>query len=91
MTLTPFEKKVYRTILAIPPGQVRSYEWVAKKIGRPKAARAVGNALHKNPFAPVVPCHRVVKNDGALGGYSKGLSAKKKLLEKEKAIIEKLT
>jgi len=90
VALTPFEKKVYRVILAIPPGQVRSYAWVAKKIGRPKAARAVGNALHKNPFAPVVPCHRVVKNDGTLGGYSKGLSAKKKLLQKEKAIVQKL-
>jgi len=84
--LSNFEKKVYRAILGIPLGQTRSYRWVAEKIGSPNAARAVGTALGKNPFAPLVPCHRVVKNDGSLGGYSGGVKKKKALLEKEQAI-----
>jgi len=88
MKLSEFQKRVYRAILDIPLGQVRSYSWVAKKIGNPRSARAVGNALNKNPFAPFVPCHRIVKNDGKLGGYSAGIKKKKYLLEKEKQIRE---
>lgn len=84
--VTDFEKKVYRAILAIPVGEVRSYQWVAKKIGSPSAARAVGTALKNNPFAPIVPCHRVVKADGRLGGYSGGIRKKLQLLEMEKEI-----
>ena len=74
--------------MSIPPGQTRSYKWIAEKIGRPCAVRAVGSALGKNPFAPVVPCHRVIKSDGTLGGFSApgGVKAKIKLLKKEKAI-----
>ncbi len=83
---TPFQKKVWRTILTIPPGEVRSYEWVAKKIGHPRATRGVGSALKKNPFAPQVPCHRVIRKDGSLGGYSGpgGISQKMRLLKKER-------
>lgn len=70
-------------VCGIPAGEVRSYAWVAKRIKRPRAVRAVGNALNKNKFAPIIPCHRVVKSDGSLGGYSKGVSLKRKLLRSE--------
>ncbi len=66
----------------IPAGRVRTYGWVARKIGHPNAARAVGNALKKNPLAPMVPCHRVISSNG-IGGYSGGLEKKRRLLEKE--------
>jgi len=85
---TDFQKKVYKAVLQIPLGQVRSYSWVAKKIGKPRATRAVGTALRKNPFAPFVPCHRVVKNDGSLGRYSGGIRKKKLILLQEKTIGE---
>lgn len=80
---TSFQKKVWKILLTIPRGEVRSYSWVARKIGLPRSARAVGNALNKNPFAPAVPCHRVVRKDGSLGGYAKGLKRKKALLRSE--------
>jgi methylated-DNA-[protein]-cysteine S-methyltransferase len=80
--LTKFQKKVYGVVKKIPSGEVRTYGWVAKRIGNPKAARAVGNALNKNPFPIIVPCHRVVAKDG-LGGFAKGLKAKKRLLRSE--------
>jgi len=83
--LTPFAQAVYRAIRRIPTGQVRSYEWVARRIGRPLAARAVGNALRRNPFAPRIPCHRVVRSDGQLGGYARGPSRKRRLLAREGA------
>lgn len=81
--LSAFEKKVYKAALAIPAGQVRSYAWVAARIGCPGAARAVGNALNKNPYAPLVPCHRVVRSDGSLGGFASGVAAKRRLLKWE--------
>jgi len=86
--LTEFQKKVYRAILKIPLGEVRSYSWVAKKIGKPNCSRAIGNALNKNPFAPLVPCHRVVNSNGKLGGYRLGIKKKISLLSKEKYIRE---
>ncbi|MDD5005086.1 MAG: MGMT family protein [Candidatus Omnitrophica bacterium] len=82
-----FQKKVYRAVLSIPLGQVRSYSWIAKKAGRPKATRAVGTALKNNPFTILIPCHRVIKTDGSLGGYSGGLRKKRELLDLEKKII----
>jgi len=82
--LTKFEKSVYRAVMEIPLGQTRTYQWVARKIGNYKSARAVGNALNKNPFAPYIPCHRVIASDGTLGGYRGGLKKKAELLEKEK-------
>ena len=87
-TYTPFQQAVWRACMKIPAGQTRSYKWVAEQIGKPGAMRAVGSALGKNPFAPVVPCHRVIKSDGTLGGFSApgGVKAKIKLLKKEKAI-----
>ena len=82
-----FQKKVYKAVLSIPLGEVRSYNWVAKRIGRSKAVRAVGTALRKNPFTIIIPCHRVVKSDGSLGGYSRGVKRKRKLLDLEKEIL----
>jgi methylated-DNA-[protein]-cysteine S-methyltransferase len=81
--LTDFEKAVYAAVMEIPLGETRSYAWVAKKSGSPKSARAVGNALNKNPYAPTVPCHRVIASGGGLGGYSAGLAKKIRLLKKE--------
>jgi len=85
---TPFQQAVWKACLRIPEGQTRTYKWIAEQIGRPGAVRAVGSALGKNPFAPVVPCHRVIKSDGSLGGFSApgGLKAKLALLKKEKAL-----
>ena len=83
---TIFEQKVYAVIRRIPRGQTRSYAWVAQQLRKPGAARAVGQALKRNPFAPQVPCHRVVKSDGSLGGYSArgGLRRKQQLLARER-------
>ncbi len=80
---TPFEKSVYRVICSIPKGETRSYGWVARRLGRHGAARAVGNALNKNPYTVAIPCHRVINGDGSLGGYSKGVRVKKSLLTAE--------
>lgn len=82
--LTEFQKKVYQACRLIPAGQTRSYKWIAQKIGNPRAYRAVGNALHKNPFAPEVPCHRVIHSDGTIGGFAGGVSRKEELLLAEK-------
>ena len=81
--LSDFEKSVYKAILKIPAGEVRSYKWVAEAIGKPKAYRAVGNALHKNPHPVIVPCHRVIKSDGSIGGFALGLKMKRRLLKRE--------
>ena len=70
--------------MRIPFGQTRSYKGVAAAIGSPQSARAVGAALHHNPCAPYIPCHRVVASDGTLGGYNLGLKKKIELLKKEK-------
>ena len=82
---TAFQKKVWKVLLQIPRGEVRTYSWIANQIGSPRAVRAVGTALGKNPFAPDVPCHRVIRKDGSLGGYAGGLAKKRKLLRKEGA------
>jgi O-6-methylguanine DNA methyltransferase len=81
--LTQFQISVYKELLKIPAGQTRTYKQIAIAIGSPNAARAVGNACNKNPFAPVVPCHRVVGSSGQLTGYAFGLPLKKKLLQIE--------
>lgn len=80
---TPFERSVYRAVSRIPRGRVRSYGWVARAIGRPGAARAVGNALKKNPLIGIVPCHRVIRSDGSLGGFTRGSRAKARMLKRE--------
>lgn len=76
--LSPFEQDVLRKTLQIPRGEVRSYAWVAREIGRPRAVRAVGTALAHNPIPVLIPCHRVVRSDGALGQYSMGGTAVKR-------------
>ncbi|MBM4122590.1 MAG: MGMT family protein [Nitrospira sp.] len=78
-----FQRKVWRAALRIPYGRVRSYQWVAAKVGGKHYARAVGLALGTNPVPIVVPCHRVVAADGSLGGFSCGLPAKRRLLALE--------
>ena len=78
--LTDFEWQVLRAALTIPLGETRSYQWVARKIGRPKAVRAVGQALRKNPYPLIIPCHRVVKSDGTPGGYAGKMDGKKSKL-----------
>jgi methylated-DNA-[protein]-cysteine S-methyltransferase len=78
-----FRRKVWETLQTIPYGRVRSYSWVARKIGKPVAARAVGGACGANPVPLLIPCHRVVANDGSLGGFSGGLPVKKRLLRLE--------
>lgn len=78
----PFSKKVWAQTRLIPYGEVRSYKWVAERIGS-KGFQAVGKALGNNPFPIIVPCHRVIKEDGELGGFSSGLGIKRKLLKIE--------
>ena len=79
---TKFQNKVYKLCKKIPKGKVTTYKIIAEKLGT-KAYRAVGNALNKNPYAPKVPCHRVVNTDGGLGGFAKGVNKKIKLLKNE--------
>jgi len=78
-----FNEKVWAALKLIPRGRVTTYKELAGYLGRPKAARAVGNACGKNPDAPRVPCHRVVKSDGRIGGYGGGVKKKLKLLKRE--------
>ena len=82
---TKFQIKVWKYLIKIPKGTVRTYKQVAIGINSPNSARAVANAIGKNPYAPIIPCHRVIRSDGSLGGYSGrgGIKTKKKLLKKE--------
>ena len=84
MQTPEFQAKVLRGASAIPFGQARPYAWVAKRIGHPGAVRAVGTALGKNPVPLIVPCHRVLKSDGGVGGYIFGTRFKGRLLEIER-------
>lgn len=81
-TPSSFQAKVFAVVRKIPKGKIMTYKQVAKEIGNPLAQRAVGNALNKNCDKDV-PCHRVIRSDGKLGGYNNGAETKKKLLEKE--------
>jgi O-6-methylguanine DNA methyltransferase len=81
----PFERAALEVASQIPYGEVRSYKWIAERLGRPDAARAVGSAMAGNPVPLIVPCHRVVKTDGGLGGYSFGLIQKEALLNLERS------
>lgn len=80
---TDFEKRVWLCLKDIPFGETRTYKWVAEKIGNPLATRAVGQALSRNPISIVLPCHRVIESDGAIGGYSSGVNLKIRLLDIE--------
>ncbi|PKN74514.1 MAG: cysteine methyltransferase [Candidatus Cloacimonetes bacterium HGW-Cloacimonetes-2] len=80
---TDFQKLVWEELLKIPYGESRTYSEIAVAIGRPKASRAVGNAINKNPIAIIIPCHRVIGKDGNLRGYAGGLELKEMLLRLE--------
>tara|TARA_Y100000591_G_C21808365_1_gene686341 strand:- start:1061 stop:1339 length:279 start_codon:yes stop_codon:yes gene_type:complete len=82
---THFQIKVWKYLKKIPRGKVITYLEVAKAVRKPKSVRAVANAIARNPYPPVIPCHRVIRTDGRLGGYSGkgGIKTKRKLLKKE--------
>ena len=86
-TMTSFQRRVLQAARAVPAGRVVSYGNIAKRIGKPAASRAVGQALGHNPIPIVLPCHRVVASDGGLGGYTGGLAIKRKLLALEAAAL----
>ena len=87
---TKFQLKVWKYLKTIPKGKVKTYLDVAKSIGNPRAFRAVANAVGKNPYPPKIPCHRVIRSDGSLGGYSGkgGILKKRQLLKSEKVFIK---
>ncbi len=84
---TVFQRKVWDKISKIPHGELRTYKWIASEIGNINAVRAVGNAVGKNPVPPIIPCHRVIRTDGKLGGFSSGIPLKKWLLKLEKSSL----
>ena len=86
---TKFQRKVWKYLKTIKLGTIKTYKQVAIAINRPNSARAVANAVGKNPFAPKIPCHRVIRSDGSLGGYSGkgGVKTKKRLLKREGIIL----
>ncbi len=84
--VSQFQRAVLRGASAIPRGELRTYSELAAEIGKPKAVRAVGNALARNPLPLFIPCHRVVRSSGALGGYAFGLPLKMRLLQYEGAL-----
>ena len=88
---TIFQLKVWNYLKKIPKGKVKTYLEVAKGIGKPKAFRAVANAVGKNPYPPKIPCHRVIRSDGSLGGYSAkgGIKLKRQLLRSENVILKR--
>ena len=82
--MTKFQEKVYKVVSKIPKGRTLTYKEVALAVGNPRAYRAVGNALNKNPFLVTVPCYRVIRTDGKTCGYILGIKEKIRLLEEEK-------
>ncbi|MBI3593061.1 MAG: methylated-DNA--[protein]-cysteine S-methyltransferase [Nitrospirae bacterium] len=80
---TDFEQRVWLALKEIPYGETRSYKWIARMVGRPKAVRAVGQAIGKNPLPIILPCHRVIASDGSIGGFSCGVEIKRWLLRHE--------
>ena len=80
---TEFDRKVWLTLKEVPYGETRTYRWLAERIGKPSACRAVGQALSRNPIPIIFPCHRIIKSDGSIGGYSSGIDIKRRLLEFE--------
>ncbi len=83
MTISLFAATVYDKLRDVPAGKVTTYGYLARAAGFAKAARAVGGVMRKNPFAPSVPCHRVVRTDGSIGGFNGGITKKIKLLNNE--------
>lgn len=87
-TLSPFARRVYEAVMRIPVGETRTYKWVAQEAGNPRAARAVGQLMKRNPYTLIIPCHRVTAGGGKPGGYSGsgGIAMKETLLEIEREI-----
>jgi O-6-methylguanine DNA methyltransferase len=85
---TSFQRQVWRTLLRVPYGKLRSYQWVAVRVGGRRYARAVGNAVGANPLPILIPCHRIVAQDASLGGFSGGLPTKRKLLTLEGTLAQ---
>lgn len=88
--LRPFEEAVLRAAATIPRGEIRPYAWIAERIGRPKAVRAVGTALGRNPVPLLIPCHRVTRSDGLIGQYVFGTPAKERLLRMEHVNLDEV-
>jgi AraC family transcriptional regulator of adaptative response/methylated-DNA-[protein]-cysteine methyltransferase len=84
---TPFQRRVWKVMQQVPRGQTCSYRELARRAGKPRAVRAVANACASNPVALLVPCHRIVRSDGGLGGYYWGLKKKKQLLRLDRALL----
>jgi methylated-DNA-[protein]-cysteine S-methyltransferase len=80
---TDFERSVWLALKDVPYGETRTYKWLAERVGRPGAVRAVGRSLSKNPIPIVLPCHRIIESDGSIGGYSSGIEKKRRLLNLE--------
>ncbi len=87
--LTEFQRRVYRVVLSIPPGSTSSYREVAEAVGSPRAARAVGDAMRRNPFPLIIPCHRVIRSDGRPGGFRGPEGMKERLLRMEGAAFRR--
>jgi methylated-DNA-[protein]-cysteine S-methyltransferase len=80
---TDFDREVWLALREVPYGETRTYKWLAGRIGKPNASRAVGQALGRNPIPIILPCHRIIESDGSLGGYSGGVDIKRRLLDME--------
>lgn len=80
---TAFDHEVWHALKEVPYGETRTYRWIAERIGRPRAVRAAGQALGRNPIPIVIPCHRIIQTDGSLGGYTGGTDIKRRLLDLE--------
>jgi len=89
MPISIFAKQVYELTKLIPKGKVSTYKEISRALGDSKASRAVGNSLNKNPYAPKVPCHRVIKSNGEVGGFANGTKKKIIILNKEGVLINK--
>ena len=85
--MTKFQSECYEALKKVPKGKVITYAGLARMVGRPKAHRAVVSAMNKNPYAPQVPCHRVVKSNGDLGGFATDIKVKIKRLQKEGVVV----
>jgi methylated-DNA-[protein]-cysteine S-methyltransferase len=81
--LTPLQKEVLRTVATVPHGETQTYGEISARIGRPQACRFVGTTLSRNPFPVVIPCHRIIRADGSLGGFAGGMDLKKRMLALE--------
>jgi methylated-DNA-[protein]-cysteine S-methyltransferase len=88
--LSAFQSKVLKALQQVPRGQVRTYSWLARKVGKPAAARAVGNAMALNPIPLLLPCHRIVPASGGVGNYGLGIPHKRELLQREGVDLDQL-